>query len=1339
MRVIKIIIFMGLVVSAHVHARPYIPPALEAWQSWVLHNQVQVQCPFLYNKAEHQCVWPGQLALNIDSRSGRFQLQADLFAQAWITLPGDDLNWPVGVTVNQQPAQVSRRNGRPAVYLPAGQYEIHGEWAWPAPPRALAIPEQAGLLKLFIQGQEVNDPNLSNTGTLLLAREDSEVSVPTERDTVSLQVFRKLTDRVPLTLETHLQLTVSGSERELQTGPALLPGFKPVALDSPLPARIEPDGQLRLQLQPGRWTIRLRAQHLQDITRFAITSPLADWPAQEIWVFDAQPALRTAQVEGVPLIDGSQTQLPPEWQGLPAYLITPDSEMHLNVLHRGDPNPAANQLTLHKDLWLDFAGTGGTVRDTINGSLFDSWRLQTHPAYQLGRVELNGASQLITRLADDQDAAGVELRTQSIQLTAVSRVDQMQNLPVSGWQASFESVNQNLHLPPGWSVLHVSGADRVSGTWLSGWNLWDMFIVLIISVALAKVVGTSCGVLALLTLLFTYQRDQAPLISWLIVLVGLTLLPHIEGKVARWVQGFTVLGFVVLLLVLLPYLVQQARQVVYPQLASHATPSQFYSPTQDMAVSRAPPQEAAVMMDMEPTAGMRMSSTRLKQESVAYSVPDYDPSQKVQVGPGLPDWQWRQASAWWSGPVDVEEGARWLLVSPLWNRLGDLISLLLPCLLALWLVRRFRQLVPGTGSIKWRVPGSTAAIALVMVCGLPSQSVQADVLVDNELLKTLEQRLMEPARCLPDCASIEAVQLSAAQDSLSLTIRLHALQDIAFPMPARIHHWQPQTVLVDGQRTPVYRDAQGQLLALVKKGSHDLQLRGTVTDKNTIDLDFSTPIHNLTHSLQGWKLTGIPTDRQTSQILQLQRQAVAGESRTSNRLLADPMPAHVTVTRRIQLGLEWTVQTEVRRVAPGNGVIQLAIPLLDGEAPNSGQLTAGGQMDVRLSAQQQQVRWESMLAIQPELRLTAPESVPWHEVWSLQTGAMWHSQASGIPPVQQSGDQHRSLWQPWPGESVLVSIDRPTPVEGRELALDKVEVTQSFGRRATDHQLELMLRATYGGQFTLPLPDGIEPKRLLINGSEAPISYSNNRIQIPVKPGEQTVRLEWQTPQSMQLKTASPAIELPHPSTNIHLTMHLPGDRWTLLTGGPSLGPAILFWGVFAVVILIAIGLGKSALTPLKPYEWLLLSLGVATINVYALVVIIAWFVIMQLRGRLTSALQTSWFNTMQSGLMVFSVIALFVMISGIPLSLLASPEMYITGNGSSAHTLRWYHDQSSGPLPQAWVISLPLLVYRVVMLLWSLWLAFALIRWIRWGWAQLGVHGWWYRKAVEETRTDNG
>jgi hypothetical protein len=40
--------------------------------------------------------------------------------------------------------------------------------------------------------------------------------------------------------------------------------------------------------------------------------------------------------------------------------------------------------------------------------------------------------------------------------------------------------------------------------------------------------------------------------------------------------------------------------------------------------------------------------------------------------------------------------------------------------------------------------------------------------------------------------------------------------------------------------------------------------------------------------------------------------------------------------------------------------------------------------------------------------------------------------------------------------------------------------------------------------------------------------------------------------------------------------------------------------------------------------------------------------------------------------------------------------------------------------------VSVPLLVYRLVMLAWSLWLALAVIRWARWIWACFTERGLW-------------
>src|SRR5690606_24886444 len=101
-----------------------------------------------------------------------------------------------------------------------------------------------------------------------------------------------------------------------------------------------------------------------------------DWPENEIWVFEAQSTHRTVLVEGAPAIDPAQTSLPDEWRHLPAYLLTADTSLTLTEQHRAPNHFGEHQLQLEKTLWLDFAGSGFTVRDRINGTLNGDARLE---------------------------------------------------------------------------------------------------------------------------------------------------------------------------------------------------------------------------------------------------------------------------------------------------------------------------------------------------------------------------------------------------------------------------------------------------------------------------------------------------------------------------------------------------------------------------------------------------------------------------------------------------------------------------------------------------------------------------------------------------------------------------------------------------------------------------------------------------------------------------------------------------------------------------------------------------------------------------------------------------
>jgi hypothetical protein len=78
---------------------------------------------------------------------------------------------------------------------------------------------------------------------------------------------------------------------------------------------------------------------------------------------------------------------------------------------------------------------------------------------------------------------------------------------------------------------------------------------------------------------------------------------------------------------------------------------------------------------------------------------------------------------------------------------------------------------------------------------------------------------------------------------------------------------------------------------------------------------------------------------------------------------------------------------------------------------------------------------------------------------------------------------------------------------------------------------------------------------------------------------------------------------------------------------------------------------------------------------------------------------------------------------------LLGNPEMFITGNGSTRTALRWFQARSENLLPRPDCFSISIWWYRFLMLVWALWLAASLIRWLRLGWQNFSSGGFFRRK----------
>lgn len=1295
------------------------PADLDAWSDWVLHDVEDYGCPMRFDADSRRCGFPGHLALELDSHGGTFTQRWQVFRETRVHLPGGTEHWPQDVLLDAAPVAVTADNGRPVLTVGPGVHTAQGRFHWRQRPPALDIPPAAGLVTLVLDANPVAQPDIRR-GQLWLS--DTRTVTDTERRT-DIRVFRKITDTVPLGMTTRIELEVSGDQRELALDGALLADFEPVALQSQLPARLDAGGRLLLKVRAGRWVVSVDSRLNREVLSLPLGNLPEPWPAAETWVFEAQPQLRMLRITQPASIDPGQSALPDDWKSLPAFLMQAGTAMTFEQIRRGDPEPEPDQLELAREFWLDFDGNSYTVSDHISGTMSRGWRINAGSSLVPGQVTLDGAPQLITRSADG--AVGVEVRQGTVQLAADSRIEHpARRLSAVGWDHDFSKVSASINVPPGYRVLAISGADRAPTTWLSRWTLLDFFIVLISSIALSKLHGRRWGLIALVGLVALWHEPGAPAWIWLNLIATLALLRVVQGmRFHALVRNYLVLSSAVLLLLALPFMVSQVRDGIYPQL------EQAWQSLGETAPVRQPPAVPAPASVQQSVTGALTDYAEERLDSYVSSGKRYrgaepergfdrllqDPGAKLQTGPGLPEWTWRSYPVTWNGPVQKEQQIAVYLIGPPFNLLLNLFRVGMVLLLTWKLIRApLAELLARS-----RHAAGSAALMLLALGSFSAPDSGYAAYPSQELLSALRERLLEPADCLPQCADLEHMDLRLDPEQAAFTLRVHAAENLALPLPVPLHDWTPSAVRVDdAPAEALYRDDSGTLWLYVGAGVHVVSVQGRIAHLRALRLDFPLPPHTLSVALEGWSSDGTDTQATPPRSLTFTREQTEGAAETFDT--RSDIPVFARVTRHLRLGLDWQLVTTVQLVSGTALPAVLRVPLLDGEAVVTEAIEVeDGHAVITLSESTRSVSWLSTLPQGERLTLTAARDRPWSEAWRLEVTPIWNVQLAGIPTIyhQQASGEWQPQWQPWPGEQVELTITRPQGIEGQTRTIDRSRLVLTPGRRATAAELGITLRSSQGQQHTLTLPEGAQLESVTVNGRAMPIRQDGRSVTLPLKPGSQDVVLQWQEARGIGGWFASPAVDLGIPSVNSRVVIKPGYDRWVLLTGGIRQGPAVLFWGVLIVVVLVAVALGRIRGTPLNTGSWILLGIGLTTVTPFIALLIAAWIFALYARGRSDGPADAARFNAMQVALVVLTVIAVSALFGAVSNGLLGNPQMQIAGNGSSYGLLNWYQDRIDSALPVAWVVSLPVLAYRFLMLAWSMWMAFALIRWLKWGW----------------------
>ncbi|MEO8746873.1 MAG: hypothetical protein ABI379_04335 [Rhodanobacter sp.] len=1330
---------LGLLLAAPLLAQD-IPPALRDWQGWVLHDVPEHACPFLASRApgsdSYRCAWPGRLTLDAGKDGGRFGLDVHVDAPSWIALPGDHRNWPQQVNVGNQPATVLEHEGAPMLWLAPGDYQIQGLLPWASRPARLHVPEAIGLVTLSVDGTLVT--RIERDGQQLTLGEAA--SAQRAADALSLRVYRRLGDGLPGTLETRLQFNVTGSAREQLFGPVLPEGFVATSLGGDLSSRLESDGRLRVQLRPGHWNVTLMARSLAPLAKMTPRLPAAPWPKQEIWSYADDSALRSTRVSGTPT-DAAQAGVPGEWADLPTYVLDSSSGLHVEQGNRGSEGGRGDTLHLRREAWLDFDGRNFSVADHLSGELRHHQRLDVTSPWQLQHASENRGALLVTK--DASGHSGIELRERHVNVEAGLRLPAHAGaVPSSGWQLPLDGIEATVHLPHGYRLLGAIGADHSSDSWAAQWSLLDLFVVALIALLVGRLLGWPWALLAGGYLVLAQHENMAPLWTLAIALaLGLLLRALPEGLLRSVARGTALAMFALATLWAIPFTAAQLQYALHPQLEPSLSPrmvSANYAPpaqnadrmgkAEAQAALPAPPPPPPPVAETSTLAAPAPRSLATLSQLVGT---DQDRHALIQAGPGMPSWNdgnnYRLA---WSGPVTPQQSMR-LVVAPAW--LVRLLRVLMVVLLAALLARMAMSVWrPMRGTWFRSRGGALAGTALLALALLPA-AAHAQAPPSQQLLSQLRSRLTEAPKCAPQCAEIAQAQMHVNGAMLSVDLEAHAGATIALPLPHPGEAMPLVEVTLDGHANPPLVRNDDQLLMRLERGVHRISLQYRLDGVDAASLQFALPPQLIAFAGEGWSLEGADSGRMLGDSISLSRMQTAADGKQLPT--AQSFPPYVRLTRSIGLGLDWIVLNRVERIAPQDGGFSISLPLLPGEHPRGeGALVKDGRIDITFKAGESAVTWSSQLDRAPQITLQAPPLGERAEVWEVGAAPMWHVDATGVP-TSASDDGLR--FDPMPGEKLQLAITQPVAVAGDSVAIDNVQLVSSAGERAGSLRLDLQVRSTRGGEHAIDVPPGSELLHAERDSEAINLAIRDGKLSLPLLPGEHAYSVALREPDGVSARMRTPSLDLHAPAANIGLSLKLPQDRWVLWAWGPTDGPAVLYWSQLLVLLLAAWLLARYAPTPLRLHQWLLLGLGFSAFAWSAYALVVVWLILLGLRARMRAPQQMPAvrFNLLQLGLAGLTLLAIGVLIGAVPQGLLGLPDMHVAGNDSSTADLRWFADRSTGDLPSAGALSLPLWVYKLAMLAWALWLANALIGWLRWAF-ESWTHGGYWRKRQPKAAT---
>ena len=1358
-----------------------VPPELRNWIKWATYGHKSDECVYgAVNKKEY-CRYLSEVKIDVAAETFSFTMRLKTMKDGYVEIIGTENAFPTQVVADNVKIPVVSRAGRPHVYLKKGEYFLKGKGKSSNAIRHLYIPKEAAIIEVTENGKSTSAYTLQN-GVLRL--ENNTVSKKSATDTVSLTVYRKITDGIPLKMTVYLDMSVSGKDRTENLGKIIPKNFAVKSITSPFPTYLRKDGSLMAEVRAGRHAIEIEFRQLKESLDVSVDL-LSD---QELWVFEKDESFRIIEppvyLTGV---DAKNTSMPAQWKRFPAYIVEKDTNVVLSV----GPEVRNNNdvLSLSRNIKLSFGGDFYSVEDTIAPNFKNDGRLTLAKPFVLSAASVNTVPVPITSISGERNS-GIEVRKGDAAVDVTSRIaSDVREIAVSGYNRVFDNVAWTLVLAPGYKLFHVIGADKVSSSWINSWDLLGVFEVMVLIVVFYYLFGIRTAFLSGVGLLLMHPLlPEFTYVSFVMALLIFILRYFPEktfiSSALKYVKNTLLL---IMIFYLIRFFVPNLVNSVYPEtlpveridinyvsiisfylfsaffyalyriftdrekssikkvlqgggiiivgliLLNNVGDFDFNDRYYQQAVKHHSYELAEAPVMSAPLKRKALSSSsNFANDAVDVKAHKYQSlniaKNVVQTGFGFPTWNnKKKIYISFSGSVDEKDTVKILLMTPVMNMvLAFLRFVLIAYVMYMFAGKR------GTMKVMPKA-AAMAAFLLIMAGGIvPANAAEYP---SAEMLKELRERLTAKKipECLAEqsCISYPVAYVSNKGDLLSIKLTAYSLEKLVAPLPEVKADGSGQaslkSVTIGKKNADLTKDGDRNTV-LLNKGENDIEMLFHL-DRNAEKFILLSPfrINTLESKLDGFSIYAVRGVDQSYQINRKITSKVISDEK-ENKINIE---AFFTVERNFDIGNVWQVSTIVRKETKNQKPSIVDIPLIKGEKVISSEgVLSKNKIRLSFAANETVKTFHSLLPVEEPINLVSSDNLEkYRELWRFTVSNLWSVKYEGIKPTTKDTGKATEFY-PGAGKTLTANIFRPESVPGNVVTFDNVAYDIELQKDFTSLSLRLSLRSSEGGMHNIAVPADLTVKSLHIANRPYPIMIKDGMLSLPINQGKNDIRILLKSEKKPDDIFTAPNIDLNAPAVDVYENIKVPHDRWVVFTKGPLKGPAVLFIPLVPVLLIVSVFLSRLKLSPLGAVSWFVLLLGLSQTNIVCNFLVIAWFVAMGAREKYSLAI-LPWKRTVQWLLGVMSFFFVIALLSSIKDGLLGYPHMYIRGNNSTVESLKWYADAISGVTPDVMIVSLSSVFYKAAMLLWAIWLSFSFVKWVRWAISVYCKDGIWVNKGI--------